>query len=94
MGQGVEIESRISTSGTNREQQGAEPGQGKDGEQQGCLLEARTTNIRVAAACTKLQVPPTHKLGGGSRKKVWRLLKEYAHGCPRCAVVSKITEHG
>lgn len=75
VGQGVEIESRISKSGTNREQKGAEQGKGKDVEQQGSLMEARTINIRVAAAHTKLQVPPTHKLGGWgvSRKKVWRL---------------------
>lgn len=47
------------------EQKGAEPGKGKDVEQQGGLTEARTMNVRVVAACTKLQVPPTHKLGGG-----------------------------
>lgn len=81
VGQGVEIESRISKSGTNREQKGAEQGKGKDVEQQGSLMEARIINIRVAAAHTKLQVPPTHKLGGGGGGCPGRRYGGWLHEC-------------
>lgn len=65
MEQGVEIESRISKSGTTREQKGAELGRDKDAEHHGSLTGDRTISLDWSQHVQNCRFPSPQVGGGG-----------------------------